>query len=95
MSSAQFNAGQTHGQAKAKTEEWVQSAQNTANKACDKMADSRESAQQGKEEAAGFLQQVLTLPISANTYITGEQMMHMAQGAIDGVKNTLGMNEKK
>ncbi|GFY82814.1 Late embryogenesis abundant protein [Actinidia chinensis var. chinensis] len=83
MSSAQFNAGQTKGQAQAKTEEWVQSAQNTANKACDKMADSRESAEHGKEEAAGFLQQ------------TGEQVMHMAQGAIDGVKNTLGMNEKK
>lgn len=26
---------------------------------------------------------------------TGEQMAHMAQGAIDGMKNTLGMNDKK
>ncbi|KAI8002411.1 hypothetical protein LOK49_LG08G02567 [Camellia lanceoleosa] len=83
MSSAQWNAGQTHGQAQAKTEEWVQSAQGTANKACDKMADSKESAQQGKEETAGFLQQ------------TGEKVATMTQGAIDGVKNTLGMNEKK
>ncbi|KAL6970636.1 hypothetical protein U1Q18_030330 [Sarracenia purpurea var. burkii] len=83
MASAQYNAGETHGQAKAKTEEWVQSAQNTADKACDKMAGSRESAEHGKEQTAGFLQQ------------TGEQVMHMAQGAIDGVKNTLGINEKK
>ncbi|GFZ05408.1 late embryogenesis abundant protein (LEA) family protein [Actinidia rufa] len=73
MSSAQWNAGQAHGEAQAKTEEWVKSAQNTANKACDKMADSRESAQHGKEQSAGFIQ----------------------QGAIDGVKNTLGINEKK
>ena len=85
MSSAQWNAGQAHGEAQvifadqrcfyifmtvlplcwnyyvlwqAKTEEWVKSAQNTANKACDKMADSRESAQHGKEQSAGFIQQV-------------------------------------
>ncbi|XP_057498464.1 late embryogenesis abundant protein 1-like [Actinidia eriantha] len=83
MSSAQWNAGQAHGEAQAKTEEWVKSAQNTANKACDKMADSRASAQHGKEQSAGFIQQ------------TGEQVIHMAQGAIDGVKNTLGINEKK
>ncbi|KAH7833944.1 hypothetical protein Vadar_011294 [Vaccinium darrowii] len=82
MASAQMKAGETHGQTQAKTEEWVQSAQNTADKACDKMADSRESAQQGKEQSAGFIQQ------------TGEQVMNMAQGAIDGVKNTLGMNER-
>lgn len=48
----------------AKTEEWMQSAQNTADKACDKMADSKESAQQGKEQSAGFIQQVLTLSLS-------------------------------
>ncbi|KAF7131785.1 hypothetical protein RHSIM_Rhsim09G0044300 [Rhododendron simsii] len=82
MSSAQWNAGETHGQTQAKTEEWMQSAQNTADRACDKMADSKESAQQGKEQSAGFIQQ------------TGEQVMHMAQGAIDGVKSTLGMNER-
>lgn len=26
---------------------------------------------------------------------TGEQMMHMAQGAVDTVKNTLGFNDDK
>lgn len=48
----------------AKTEEWMQSAQNTADRTCDKMADSKESAQQGKEQSAGFIQQVLNWPIS-------------------------------
>lgn len=42
----------------------MQSAQNTADRACDKMADSKESAQQGKEQSAGFIQQVLNWPIS-------------------------------
>ncbi|KAA8548906.1 hypothetical protein F0562_000590 [Nyssa sinensis] len=83
MSSAQHNAAQTHGQAQAKKEDWVQSAQNTAKKACDKTADNPEQAQRGKEQSAGFLQQ------------TGEQVMSMAQGAIDGVKNTLGVNNEK
>ncbi|XP_052206916.1 late embryogenesis abundant protein 1-like [Diospyros lotus] len=83
MSSSQFSAGQTHGQARAKTEDLVQSAQSTANAASEKLADSGDSAQQHKEEAAGFIQQ------------TGEQVVQMAQGAIDGVKNTLGINEKK
>ncbi|XP_058201638.1 late embryogenesis abundant protein 7-like [Rhododendron vialii] len=81
MSSAQQKAGQAQGQAKAKTQEWVQTAQSTANKACDKAADSKEEAQQGKEQSAGIIQQ------------TGEQVMNMAQGAIDGVKSTLGINE--
>ncbi|XP_059653976.1 late embryogenesis abundant protein 1-like [Cornus florida] len=86
MSTAQYNAGQARGNAQAKTEEWVQSAQNTANsaqnatnRACDNVADSRDTAQQEREQNPGFLQQ------------TGEQVMHMAQGAIDGVKNTLGV----
>ncbi|KAE9461826.1 hypothetical protein C3L33_06309, partial [Rhododendron williamsianum] len=56
-------------------------AQSTANKACDKAADSKEEAQQGKERSAGIMQQI------------GEQVMNMAQGAIDRVKNTLGINE--
>ncbi|KAH7859158.1 hypothetical protein Vadar_032320 [Vaccinium darrowii] len=81
MSSAQQKAGQAHGQAKAKTQEWVQTAQSTANKACDKTANTKEEAQQGKEQSAGIIQQ------------TGEQVMNIAQGAIDGVKNTLGINE--
>ncbi|KAK6145892.1 hypothetical protein DH2020_019761 [Rehmannia glutinosa] len=39
MSSAQFNAGQTHGQAQGKTEEWIDSAKSTANAAHDKACD--------------------------------------------------------
>ncbi|KAE9452972.1 hypothetical protein C3L33_15125, partial [Rhododendron williamsianum] len=89
---------------KAKTQEWVQTAQSTANKACDKAADSKEEAQQGKEQSAGIIQQVrawsvghkITLLHNENFLFvgqTGEQVMNMAQGAIDGVKNTLGINE--
>ncbi|XP_073054056.1 uncharacterized protein [Primulina huaijiensis] len=87
MSSGQFNAGQARGQAQAKTEDWVESAKNTASKAHDKACEAagqtQQQAQRSKEENATFLQQ------------TGEQMAHMAQGAIDGVKNTLGMGDKK
>ncbi|XP_011073738.1 late embryogenesis abundant protein 1 [Sesamum indicum] len=87
MSSSQFNAGQTHGQTQAKAENWTESAKSTANaahdKACDMAGDSQGQAQRSKEENAGLLQQ------------TGEQMVNMAQGAIDGMKNTLGMNDKK
>ncbi|PIM98988.1 Malate dehydrogenase (decarboxylating) [Handroanthus impetiginosus] len=87
MSSAQFNAGQSHGQAEAKTQEWIDSAKSTANaahdKACDAAGKTQDQAQRSKDEAAGFLQQ------------TGDKMAHMAQGAIDGVKNTLGMSDKK
>ncbi|KAL6535164.1 hypothetical protein OROMI_026538 [Orobanche minor] len=87
MSSAQFNAGQTHGQTQGKTEEWIESAKSTASaahdKACDAAGKTQEETQRSKEENVGFLQQ------------TGEQMAHMAQGAIDGVKNTLGMGDKK
>ncbi|KAL7124188.1 hypothetical protein ABFS83_14G031200 [Erythranthe nasuta] len=87
MASTQFNAGQSHGQTQAKAEEWVDSAKDTAHaahdKACDAAGKTQEQAHRSKEESAGFLQQ------------TGEQVAHMAQGAIDGVKNTLGMGEKK
>ncbi|KAL8491148.1 hypothetical protein ACS0TY_022978 [Phlomoides rotata] len=87
MSSNQFNAGQTKGQTQAKAEDWMESAKSTAgaahDKACDAAGKSQGQAQRSKEENAGFLQQ------------TGEQMANMAQGAIDGVKNTLGMNDKK
>ncbi|KAL8479756.1 hypothetical protein ACS0TY_026097 [Phlomoides rotata] len=87
MASNQFNAGHTHGQTQAKTEEWVESAKSTANKAHDKACEatgkSHEQAQRSKDENATFFQQ------------TGEQMANMAQGAIDGVKNTLGMGETK
>ncbi|KAL6581909.1 hypothetical protein OROMI_005923 [Orobanche minor] len=86
MSSSQFNAGQTHGQTQAKTEQWVESAKSTASqahdKACEAAGKTQEQAQCTKEESVGFLQQ------------TGEQVAHMAQGAIDGVKNTLGIGDK-
>ncbi|KAK0608751.1 hypothetical protein LWI29_035371 [Acer saccharum] len=81
-----FNAGQTKGNAQAKTEEWVESAQNTANAARDKASNAaqstHDSALQGADQSAGFLQQ------------TGEKVASMAQGAVDGVKNTLGMGDQ-
>ncbi|KAH7573140.1 hypothetical protein ACOSP7_006591 [Xanthoceras sorbifolium] len=81
----QSNASQTQGHAQAKTEEWIQSAQNTTNatreKASNAAQSAEESAQDAKEQSAGFLQQ------------TGEKVVHMAQGAVDGVKNTLGIGE--
>ncbi|CAN6551934.1 hypothetical protein ACFX13_013102 [Malus domestica] len=89
MSSMQqpFNAGQSQGQGQAKAEEWMQSTQETAHQARNATSDAaqsaKESAQHGKDQSAGFLQQ------------TGEQVMNMAHGAMDSVKNTLGMNEKK
>ncbi|KAM1380688.1 hypothetical protein ACFX2I_022386 [Malus domestica] len=89
MSSMQqsFNAGQSQGQGQAKAEEWMQSTQETAHEARNATADAaesaKESAQHGKDQSAGFLQQ------------TGEQVMNMAHGAMDSVKSTLGMNEKK
>ncbi|KAI3983173.1 hypothetical protein MKX01_039664 [Papaver californicum] len=85
MSSQNFNAGQARGHAQAKTQEWVESAKDTAQSARDKTADATnatsDSCQQKKEEASGFLQQ------------TGEQVMNMAHGAMEGVKNTLGVND--
>ena len=48
----------------AKTEEWVQSTKDTANAAKDRTASAaqsaQESAQHGKDQSAGFLQQVLS-----------------------------------
>ncbi|KAI3832266.1 hypothetical protein MKX03_011981 [Papaver bracteatum] len=86
MSSNQsFNAGATKGHAQAKTQEWVESAKDTAQSARDKTADAAQSAsdsaQQKREEASGFLQQ------------TGEQVINMAQGAMDSVKSTLGVGD--
>ncbi|XP_009631440.1 late embryogenesis abundant protein 7-like [Nicotiana tomentosiformis] len=87
MASAQFNVDQSHDQAEAKTEQWVESANSTANSSVNKIEDAiqraRESAQQKREQNSGFLHQ------------TGEQMMHMAQGTVDGVKNTLGIGSNK
>uniref|UniRef100_A0A7N1A2G0 Uncharacterized protein n=1 Tax=Kalanchoe fedtschenkoi TaxID=63787 RepID=A0A7N1A2G0_KALFE len=83
----QMSAGQAHGQARSKTEDLIHSAKDSANSARDKTSDmtqsAKGSAQQGNEQSAGFLHQ------------TGEQMVNMAQGAVDTMKNTLGMNEKK
>ncbi|RAL54505.1 unnamed protein product [Cuscuta campestris] len=90
MSSTQFNAGQSRGGTQAKTEQFVDSAKSTADSAVHKAenaaGNAQQSAQQRREEqggAAGFLQQ------------TGEQVINAAQGAIDGVKNTLGMGDQK
>ncbi|XLQ98667.1 hypothetical protein HN51_053362 [Arachis hypogaea] len=58
-------------------------AQNTAGATRDKASEmgqaTRESAQAGKDNAGGFLQQ------------TGEKVKGMAQGAADAVKQTFGM----
>ncbi|KAI5649788.1 hypothetical protein M9H77_35793 [Catharanthus roseus] len=75
MSSAQFNAGEAHGQAQGKTEKIIESTKETAQAAQDKAASAT-------DQSSGFIQQ------------TGEQMKSMAQGAIDGVKNTLGVGEQ-
>ena len=81
-----FNAGQTKGNAQAKTEEWIESAQNTANATRDMPPNAAQStygcAQQGEDQSGGFFQQ------------TGEKVVNMAQGAVDGVKNTLGMGDQ-
>ncbi|OWM84246.1 late embryogenesis abundant protein 2 [Punica granatum] len=75
-----FNAGQTQGKTQSKAEGMIQSAkEGTANAANSAQA----TAQRGADQSAGFMQQ------------TGEQMKSMAQGAVDGVKNTLGMGDKK
>ncbi|KAG6431294.1 hypothetical protein SASPL_109373 [Salvia splendens] len=85
--SSQFNAGQDRAHAQAATEQFVDSAKDTASTAHDKAHDalghSQGQAQQSKEENATFLQQ------------TAESAANMAQGALDGVKNTLGMGEQK
>ncbi|CAN4095885.1 unnamed protein product [Withania somnifera] len=87
MASAQLNAGESHGQAQANTEQWIDSAKNKANSAVDQAENAAqrasESGQPNKDQNSGFLRQ------------KGEQMMHVAQGAIDGVKNTLGIGSEK
>ncbi|KAK7344550.1 hypothetical protein VNO77_14287 [Canavalia gladiata] len=88
MSSAQqnFSAGQAQGQTQIKAEDCIQSTKESACAAADKAQTaantSGQTAQENKEEAAGFLQQ------------TGEQVKTMAQGAVDSVKHTLGMDKK-
>ncbi|XP_042515897.1 late embryogenesis abundant protein 1-like [Macadamia integrifolia] len=84
-SQQQFRAGESRGQGQAMTEDWLQSAKDTTNAARDKVSDvthhTSNSAQQHKDESAGFLHQ------------KGEQMMNMAQGAVDSVKSTLGVGD--
>ncbi|XP_018807593.2 late embryogenesis abundant protein 1-like isoform X1 [Juglans regia] len=81
-----FKAGESHGQGQATAEEWMQSTKDAANATKDKTADATqsatESAQHGKDKSASFIQQ------------KGEQMKHMAQGAVDSVKSTLGVGDK-
>ncbi|KAK1257146.1 hypothetical protein QJS04_geneDACA024670 [Acorus gramineus] len=86
MSSAQqFRAGQARGQGAEKANQVIDSAKDTAqlakDRACDATRSTHESAQQGAEKTTGFLQQ------------TGEQVMNMAQGAVDTMKNTLGVGD--
>ncbi|XP_043725792.1 late embryogenesis abundant protein 7-like [Telopea speciosissima] len=78
-SKQQFRAGEGH----ALTEDWLQSAKDTTTGARDNVANAAQTtmdtAQQRQDETANFFQQ------------TGEQMMNMAHGAVDTVKNTLGV----
>ncbi|CAF1705607.1 unnamed protein product [Brassica oleracea var. botrytis] len=70
-----------------KAEQWTESAKEIVHSARDKTANAaqstKESAQHGQQQVSGFIQQ------------TGESVKNMAQGAVDSVKNTLGINEKK
>ncbi|XP_008796404.1 late embryogenesis abundant protein 1-like [Phoenix dactylifera] len=81
MSSTQqtFRGGKAHGEGQAKADQMIQSAKDTAHSITGGSSDTRQCAQENKEQAAGFLQQ------------TGEQVKQMAQGAMDAVKNATGM----
>ncbi|KAF9673639.1 hypothetical protein SADUNF_Sadunf10G0045000 [Salix dunnii] len=83
-----FNAGQTKGNTQAKVEQWTDTIQDTADAACRDRTSAGaqstwDSAQLEKDQSAGFLQQ------------TGEQVKHVAQDAVDSVKNTLGIGQNK
>ncbi|KAF4351589.1 late embryogenesis abundant protein 2-like [Cannabis sativa] len=103
------NMQETKAKAEAKAEEMSQCAKDTATEAKDRTVDAAHSAtdsaietkdktvdaahsatdsatdsiQHGKDQSAGFLQQ------------TGEQMKSMTQGAMETVKSTLGVSDKK
>ncbi|XP_010936077.1 uncharacterized protein [Elaeis guineensis] len=81
MSSTQqtFSSGKARGEGQAKADQMLQSAKDTAHSITGGASDTRQSAQENTEQAAGFLQQ------------TGEQVRQMAQGAMDAVKNATGM----
>ncbi|XP_042506693.1 late embryogenesis abundant protein 7-like [Macadamia integrifolia] len=80
-SKQQFRAGE----GQAMTEDWLQSAKDTTTGARDNVANTAQTtmdaAQQRKDETASFFQQ------------TGDQMKNMAHGAVDTMKNTIGMND--
>ncbi|KAK6254644.1 hypothetical protein SCA6_015949 [Theobroma cacao] len=103
-----LSAGQTQGQTQAKTEQVTQSAKDTANAARDSAANATQSAQesdqQEQEQTASFLLQqipasrvmhLLRLKRNMSLFQTGKQVKGMAQGAMETVKNTIGMNDKK
>ncbi|KAK1309246.1 hypothetical protein QJS10_CPA09g01941 [Acorus calamus] len=81
----QFKAGEARGRGAENANQMMESvkdkAQTARDKTCDAARSTHDSAQQGTEKATGFLQQ------------TGEQVMNMAQGAVDSVKNTLGVGD--
>ncbi|KAA0031971.1 hypothetical protein IC582_010361 [Cucumis melo] len=89
-----LNAGQTKGQTQARTEEWMEATKlgptseprdMSSNSAQAQLCanSAQHSTHQRDQEPTSFLQQ------------TGEKMVHMAQGAVDTVKETLGMGDKK
>ncbi|XP_010265033.1 PREDICTED: late embryogenesis abundant protein 1-like [Nelumbo nucifera] len=81
-STQMFRAGETHGHAQAKSEECIQSAKDTASTACDKTENAAQSTRDSaQQQDSGFLQQ------------TGEKIADMTQGAVDSVKNTLGIGD--
>ncbi|CAK9329244.1 unnamed protein product [Citrullus colocynthis] len=74
----------------ARTEEWMEAIKSPTSEPRDMSCNSGQpqlsaphSAHQEKQEPTTFLQQ------------TGEKMVHMAQDAVDTVKETLGMGDKK
>ncbi|GAA0163602.1 hypothetical protein LIER_19425 [Lithospermum erythrorhizon] len=81
----QFNPAQAHGQGQAKAERAAESARSTAHSAVNKAENAAQRTHQKaqEQESGSFLQQ------------TGEKVAHMTQGAVDGVKNTLGIGEQK
>ncbi|KAM3337608.1 late embryogeneis abundant protein 1-like [Capsicum galapagoense] len=88
MASAQSNSDQFRSQSEAKSEQLVESSNSRTNSHVNKVEDAiqraRESAQHKRaQNSTGFLHQ------------TGEQMMHMGQGAVDGMKNTFGIGSNK
>ncbi|KAJ8639102.1 hypothetical protein MRB53_015796 [Persea americana] len=96
MSSSQqmHRGGETHSLIQERTEQLMESARESGHMPPDQMGhaaqstkesaqENMEPAQENKESAAGFLQQ------------TGEQMKNMAQGAVESVKNTLGVGDSQ